>query len=75
MVLKDLGDTIGMAREIYGIGPTDLFLLNEFAWYSCVCPIDSNNTQIIIPYILASYHRVFPDILLATAFQFFHVLT
>ncbi len=24
MVLMDLGDTIGLAREIYGIGPTDL---------------------------------------------------
>jgi hypothetical protein len=25
MVLMDLGDTIDLAREIYGIGPTDLF--------------------------------------------------
>jgi len=24
MVLMDLGDTTGLAREIHGIGPTDL---------------------------------------------------
>lgn len=30
MVLKDLVDTIGLAREIYGIGPTDLFSVKTY---------------------------------------------